>query len=207
MKHFKRVRSGIDVRPFLAEIEAIPDVWGVSTGRQEKFAVQREAQSVTLRGLFRSGGDTRTGWDVHESRWSKISRRLPTARSFLALFAAEMSCELSRAKIVLLPGGGKVYPHFDRGEYYRVRDRYHLILRSTDGSFMKAGKEEVRMKEGELWWFNNKKMHEARNEGEGDRIHFIFDLLPRTMLGEVAARKTTEVSGKDDPPGNAEDGS
>ncbi len=35
------------------------------------------------------------------------------------------------------------------------------------------------MQTGELWWFDNKQMHEARNDSDEDRIHFIFDLLPR----------------------------
>ena len=38
--------------------------------------------------------------------------------------------------------------------------------------------EEARMHEGELWWFDNKKPHEASNESDADRIHVIFDLLP-----------------------------
>jgi aspartyl/asparaginyl beta-hydroxylase (cupin superfamily) len=34
------------------------------------------------------------------------------------------------------------------------------------------------MREGELWWFDNKQEHEARNDSEYDRIHLIFDLEP-----------------------------
>ena len=66
-----------------------------------------------------------------------------------------------------------------------MRDRYHLVLRSAAGSWLKAGDEEVRMREGELWWFDNKQMHEAMNDGDQDRIHMIFDLLPRARAQEV----------------------
>jgi len=31
---------------------------------------------------------------------------------------------------------------------------------------------------GELWWFNNKQYHEAHNDSDAWRIHYIFDLLP-----------------------------
>lgn len=34
------------------------------------------------------------------------------------------------------------------------------------------------MREGELWWFDNKAVHEARNDSASDRIHLIFDLIP-----------------------------
>ena len=38
------------------------------------------------------------------------------------------------------------------------------------------------MREGELWWFDNRAVHEAFNDGDEDRIHLIFDLLPRARL-------------------------
>ena len=98
-----------------------------------------------------------------------------------------LQSEVSRAKIVNLPPGGRVYPHIDRGEYYRYRDRYHLVLRSPHGSWLRAGDETVRMAEGELWWFDNKEMHEAMNDGDADRIHFIFDLLPDVHKSKIDA--------------------
>ena len=41
------------------------------------------------------------------------------------------------------------------------------------------------MKEGELWWFDNDQMHEAHNDGDQDRIHMIFDMLPSHRAEEV----------------------
>ena len=55
---------------------------------------------------------------------------------------------------------------------------------------MKAGDEEIRMREGELWWFDNDQMHEAVNDGDEDRIHIIFDLLPAEM--RMKAAESTE---------------
>jgi outer membrane protein assembly factor BamB/orotate phosphoribosyltransferase len=51
-------------------------------------------------------------------------------------------------------------------------------LRSAAGSPLASGDEEVRMQEGELWWFNNKQFHHAANDSHEWRIHYIFDLLP-----------------------------
>ena len=71
---------------------------------------------------------------------------------------------------------------YNPGEYYRLHERHHLVLRSSLGSWLRAGEEEVRMREGELWWFDNRAVHEAFNDGDEDRIHLIFDLLPRARL-------------------------
>jgi hypothetical protein len=66
-----------------------------------------------------------------------------------------------------------------------MRNRYHLVLKSTHGSWMKAADEVNRMGEGELWWFDNDQPHEAFNDGEEDRIHMIFDLLPKARIAEA----------------------
>ena len=173
------------MRPFLDEIASIPYAWHLSTGRQDKIAVQREAQAIPLRGLVKSKTNGRARRDVHESRFTTSSRAFVVARTFLESFAAEQQAEMGRAKIVRLMPGRRVYPHIDRGEYYRLRDRYHLILRSPTGSYLKSGDEEVRMREGELWWFDNDQMHEAYNDGDSDRIHLIFDLLPLSRYAEA----------------------
>jgi aspartyl/asparaginyl beta-hydroxylase (cupin superfamily) len=186
MKYFKRIRSNIPTEPFLREIAQLDDAWAQVTGRQDKIAVQREALAIPLRGLRKSQIYGRKRRDVHESRWTTASAAFPLARAFITDVAAELDADLSRAKIVCLPAGRQVYPHIDRGEYYRFRGRYHMILKSSAGSWMKAGDEEVRMREGELWWFDNDQVHEAHNDGDEDRIHIIFDLLPAEMREKAA---------------------
>ena len=193
MKYFRKVHKMIDPKPFLDEIESVPDAWALNTGRQNKIAVQREAESIPIRGLVKSKIGDRARCDVHESRFTNISENFPKVRAFLEAFAAEQDAELGRGKIVRLKPGHRVYPHIDRGDYYVHRDRYHLILQSAAGSYLKSGDEEVRMQEGELWWFDNKQEHEAFNDGDGDRIHVIFDLLPLSRRGLVFAEDTAQA--------------
>lgn len=185
MEYFKLIDDAVDPKPFLAAIDSVDDAWSLSTGRQDKIAVQREALAIPLRGLRKSAINGRARRDVHESRWTTGSQRFPFIRAYLEDTAERLDSLLSRAKIVCLPAGKRVYPHIDRGEYYRARNRYHLVLKSTAGSWLKTEDEEVRMKEGELWWFDNDRMHEAFNDGDQDRIHMIFDLLPRERAEEV----------------------
>jgi aspartyl/asparaginyl beta-hydroxylase (cupin superfamily) len=194
MKYFERIRADVHPRPFLEEIAAVDGAWDAVTGRQDKIAVQREALAIPLRGLKKSAIGDKKRRDVHESRWTGASKSYPVACAFLKETAQQLDSLLSRAKIVCLPAGRRVYPHVDRGEYYRLRNRYHLVLRSTDGSWLKAADEEVRMREGELWWFDNDQMHEAINDGGQDRIHMIFDLLPRARLAEVFPERASALA-------------
>ncbi len=178
-KQFELIKEGIETAPLLREIVSVDGAWDLQKGRQDKILVQREAKSIPIRGIRKSKIAGRKLVDVHESRFTGTSKQFSLARKFLKNFAKEWGGELSRAKIVLLPPGKKVYAHRDRGEYYRVRDRFHLILQTSEaGSWLRAGDEAVRMKTGELWRFNNKAEHEAHNDSDMDRIHFIFDLKP-----------------------------
>ncbi len=178
MKYFQCERRSVPITPILRDIELNADAWYAQTGRQ-KIDVQREALSVPIRGLRKSKINGRKRRDVHESRYTTIARRFPAVVDFILSFADQKNAMLGRAKIVKLPGGNRVYPHVDRGEYYARRDRYHLVLKS-EGSWMRAGDEEIRMRTGELWWFDNKAEHEARNDSSNSRIHLIFDLEPQT---------------------------
>ncbi len=181
MKNFVLIKSGIDVQPFLDEINRHPNPWELHTGRQDKIKVQREARAIPLRGIVKSKIMGRKRYDVHESRFTTISKQFPVCIEFIKQFAQEIGGELSRAKLVNLPPGNRVYLHIDRGEYYKIRNRYHLVLSTgPEGSYLKAGDESVRMKTGELWWFDNKAPHESYNDSDQDRIHLIFDLLPKT---------------------------
>lgn len=176
--NFELIKPCVDPAPFLAEIARLDNPWDIATGRQDKIKVQREARAIAIRGLRKSAIGNRERRDVHESRYTSTARLFPYTTAFLESFAREYGGDLARAKIVCLPAGHRVYPHIDRGEYYALRDRFHLILQGQEGSWLKAGDEQLEMQTGELWRFDNKAVHEAYNGGDGDRIHFIFDLRP-----------------------------
>jgi hypothetical protein len=198
MSNFVLIRRGIDPQPFLDEIERFPDAWKVNLSRQKKLRVQRETQSFPLRGLVRSKLAGRKRRHVHESLYSPRADSFPLVIEFVNEFARSVDSELGRIRLVNLPPGNKVYPHVDRGEYYAVRNRYHLVLSTgSDGSLLKSGDEEIRMRPGELWWFDNNKPHESFNDSDCNRIHLIFDLLPpdkRELLeGDPLRLKPGEV--------------
>ncbi len=186
LKHFRLISSRVNVQPFLQEIVENTSLWQKDTSRQEKIKVQRETNSIYLRSAvkpFPSG--VTNGNDVHESRQTSVAKKFPAIMQWLESFTQKYGGELGRATIVRLAAKGQVYRHIDKGEYYRIRDRYHLVLQSAAGSLLGAGDEWVRMQPGEFWWFDNKAPHEAYNEADTWRIHLIFDLLPTQKSQEI----------------------
>ncbi len=195
---FRRLKQGVNIAPLMAEITEKSPLWFYDTSRQQKVAPQAETQSIFLRRAakpFPVGVDNAR--DVHDSCPTEVAKEFPVVMNWVEEFVKEIGGELGRLNIVRFKeiGGelgrlnivrlapkGRVYSHIDHGEYYRLRDRYHLVLQSRSGSWMKCGNQEAVMHEGELWWFDNKQPHEAFNPSEQWRIHIIFDVLPEISL-------------------------
>jgi hypothetical protein len=178
MRFFRLIQSGVDVAPLLSEASARMELWAVNTSRQDRIAVQRDTNTIFIRSPV-SRPDLAVN-DNQESRFTGLAPLFPKAVALMSGLAKTMNAELSRATIVRLKPKGSVARHTDAGSYYLIRDRYHLVLYSGAGSILRSGDEEVRMRAGELWWFNNKQFHESYNESDEWRIHYIFDLLPIT---------------------------
>jgi outer membrane protein assembly factor BamB/orotate phosphoribosyltransferase len=176
MNFLKLIRSEINIVPLLEEIMGQEQAWQINTSRQDKINVQGDTNSIFISRAVRRP-DLKAN-ENQESEFTKISQLFPRAVEFMTSIAAEMNASLSRATIIRLKPHSKVSSHIDKGSYYLIRDRYHLVLNSPKGSMMLCGDEKVYMQPGELWWFNNKQYHEAANESDGWRIHYIFDLLP-----------------------------
>jgi hypothetical protein len=177
MDYFRRVLTDIDLAPLLQEIEENEEAWLANTTRQDQIPIQRETQTIGIRDPIKCPDLEKS--ENQESEWSKLSESFPLACKFMSDVAQAEGGELSRAAIVRLKPKGNVYLHTDLGSYYLIRNRYHLVLKSDQGSILMSGGETVRMKEGELWWFDNLQYHQAMNNSEDWRIHFIFDVLPK----------------------------
>lgn len=187
VRHFRKIAECVDIAPLLDELDAGSDMWSVDTSRQRKVRCQRHTRNIFLRAPRKPlPPGAKNANDVHESRLAPAAGRFPLALAFCERVAAELDAELGRATLVTLLPNSRVYPHVDAGAYYRVRDRLHLVLKSSQGSPLTAGDETVVMREGELWAFDNKARHFADNPSAEPRVHLIFDVLPAPGRGFYA---------------------
>ena len=176
--------ADLPVRSLVAELEAAPEMWERDTSRQRKVRCQRHTRNIFLRTARKPlPPGAKNANDVHESRVFWMAGRFPRALACCERIAEWLGAELGRATLVALMPDCEVYPHIDSGDYYRIRDRYHLVLKSRDGSVLTAGDETVVMREGEMWAFDNKVRHSAKNPSTEPRVHLIFDVLPAVGRG------------------------
>jgi aspartyl/asparaginyl beta-hydroxylase (cupin superfamily) len=180
----KRIETGVDVSIFNEELfQADGTLQNASPSREWPH---REAFHIFLRGVSREALAKKDGFHgaVTTSIDTPTLQHYPKIKAWAETFAHERRGQLERMVIAALAPHKQVYRHADRGYYFAPRDRYHLVLKS-DGSWMRIAGQEETLKEGEVWWLNNKAGHESFNDSDNVRIHLIVDIYPHSVLRRV----------------------
>lgn len=188
MQNFQKIAEGVDVMPLMLGIKRLAklnDVWQADTYlRDYPQGPFGDTESIILRFPLRSVHETEqalndhlAGFDQHENADQPIFKSLPEARPVIfALMAAVQGERLGRCMINKLRPGGQIYPHADTPDHAAYYDRFHVVLQSAPGSIFKCGGEQLMMRTGEVWWFNNLLEHAVVNNSADDRIHLIVDI-------------------------------
>ena len=175
--NFTRLASPFDLRLIREELARRPEDWLHCTTRQQALKVHRHTQAIEL--LVNEGVD-KTGahsYKCHNVRPSDLAEHYPSTLKMLYQFAEQQDAILGRVAFTRLAPQAEIGAHYDRGEYYWIRDRYHLVIDSF-GSFLEAGRDRQFMVDTEFWVFNNKLTHRGHNPTDQWRVHLIFDLYP-----------------------------
>lgn len=204
MKHFKKIRDGIDVQPYIDELSAHSQMFESDSSRQKGIPVQRETKAVLLFGVDVGDADrsqldyafldtqARHGMAIrYRGTPTPESRILTTSTQYVKDLCKEMKGVPGRAVIARLKPDGRIYSHVDDSLYWLMRDRYHLVVKCGEkGTWFRAGDEEVHMRQGELWWFDPTVAHEAHNVSGEMRIHFVIDILsPHSLFSYLVRAK------------------
>lgn len=170
MSYIKIIEKGIDVKPFLKVLEDNPEDWDYLyklTGVNGVSGLNQSLMPMIMGYVIDPNQDIK---DSEFQEDTEIKWKHHAIFDYLKSYGIEDVC---RAGYFKLPLGGKVIWHYDDGEYYTTKDRYHLSLQ---GRYRyKVEDEEIVVEPGTFFWFDNKAFHESENIGETDRITFVFD--------------------------------
>lgn len=200
MENLIRVASDLPIRAMLAAVEARPDLWGAITERQEHPASpHRDTEAVFLR--WCAGRDVVSVFtDLHTVDYPALHVLHRAAWPLLdTVYAAVGGLEMGRAMVVNLKPRGFITPHADEGAYADHFERFHVPLRTSSDCFFHVdgdrGTETVRMRPGELWWFDHKRTHWVGNCSDEPRWHLIVDIVaPKYRRERRAAVPAMEPS-------------
>lgn len=179
MRNFQQVGSGLQTLPLLHAATRQKHLWNQNLLRTtHENTPHGQVEDIWLRFNDLELAKTRSDiMDQHESICYPAWHALPQAHEIIFdLIRYVKGIRLGRVLITRLAPGKCVLPHIDSGDHAAYYDRYHVMLQNAPGSIFRAGNEEVTMKAGEVWWFDNQQEHEVINNSRLDRITMIVDI-------------------------------
>jgi len=175
--NFTKLAVGIPVTELKEYLYKNPYLWRLNTIRQSfKDSPHIDTECIFVRGPSEFTASEYQGsidaqmFNIPEQLSDILKNTLSIADSVIN------AKELGYILIVNLLPGGEVFEHCDEGVYADYYDRYHLVVKSSDGNIFKVNGEEQIMREGDLWTFNHRAPHSVINYSPDDRIHIIFDV-------------------------------
>lgn len=178
----------VDTTRLLLAIKRQPELWKEDTFlRDYPQAPFGEVESIMLRfpekRVFEQEEELeryKQGehfFDQHESVDYPPYALLPEARPMvMALMAYVQGERLGRVMINKIAPSGRIFPHADTPEHTDYYTRFHIVLQSGAGCIIRAGDEQLDMRTGDVFWFNNKLEHEVVNNSNLDRISMVVDI-------------------------------
>jgi hypothetical protein len=138
--------------------------------------------------LNRSGRFDDTSVDHDRSVRNKSfhhAHEYPALGEFIALFPHAVNMRLNG----MSPSGG-LSPHEEhivwrRGRRYYLRARFHLPIETNPHAVVLLDGDLFHFESGCIYFFNNGCIHSAKNEGETQRYHLVWDMLLTTDTIEL----------------------
>ncbi len=180
MNNFLKLAEGIDVMPLFLELQRQPHLWDQVRYRKDgKDTPHSEMSDVWIRyndiRPYQERGDYSGLNDSHEAIWYPAYYALPSLRPLIFGLMARVEGErLGGIWITRIPAGSKIAKHTDSGWHVETFEKFYLSLESEPGAEFYCEDEMICPKAGDLYWFDNRRMHWIDNRSSGNRTTLII---------------------------------
>ena len=175
MSRFQKIAEGFDATDTLLELAAQPELWDRHLERRRSdTSPHRETQDIWCR--YRAPGEKHDWHQPFRSVWYPCWQSL---RSLWPLYhpLAETvkATDCGGVLITRIPPGCWVYPHHDRGTWHseHYTTKIWTILKANPRCINYSVDQDVIMKPGESWSYDNLEPHAVHNGGDDDRLCLI----------------------------------
>jgi hypothetical protein len=175
--------AGLPVDALLAELAANPQVWDEHTSRTAPANSPHHGLSdiwVRYNDWANFTGDSKAFNEEHDAVWLPPADVLPSAKRLAKTVMGIVGGDrLGMVLITRIPPGGRVAPHVDAGWHARYYDKYAVQIKgNADQAFHFEG-ESLSAEPGDLYAFDNSKLHWVTNDSDEERITCIICIRGR----------------------------
>jgi hypothetical protein len=171
----------INVSEAVRQLDAHPELWNQHRHRKDApGSPHNQMDDIWLR--YRAFQELREPADYlkpHFAEFYPAWHELPAIRTIVRrVFVSVPAVYLGGVLITRIPPGGKILPHHDRGGWHAETMNYkvYVPLKANPECVNRCEDESVVMKPGEVWTFDNLKVHSVENNGETERVTLIISM-------------------------------
>lgn len=185
----------VDIAPLLALVERVSDAaWSAENARKENaFPCFHDTRHIIFR--FTPGNRTpldsysTPAWDIWASVLTPIMETAIRDYGF-------RDPAFPKAMLARLAAGARIDRHVDGAGSNLCTHKIHVPLVTNPGALFESGGEVRHLPAGEAVEVNNVGEHSARNDGEEDRIHLIFEVFERDYARDASEQEAPAVRAK-----------
>ena len=195
-KDFTLVGVNFNVLPYMAQLNAHPELWEQSRDFRKvpryngELSPHRESHDIWVRHQnYEALGE----YDTEEGResimksaiseWYPESLKLPAAVDMAEAVCRHLSAiQLGGHYVIKIPAGKKVYPHSDWSWHSTYYNKYMVILKTQPGvvfGWERSG--NLIPLTGDLWNFENDTNHWVYNDSDEDMLIATFSVRTFNM--------------------------
>jgi quercetin dioxygenase-like cupin family protein len=177
MTSIRHVASGFNVAEAVKQLDAHPEVWNLHRQRTEMYGTPHNGVSdvwVRYRDWAEYTGDWQAFHEEHTSVWYPCVAVLPAVWSLARKVKRHVGAKtLGGVLVTKIPPGGRVEPHVDGGWHASHYEKFAVQLKGNDRQAFCFEDSELRAEPGDLYTFDNSKLHWVVNDSDSERMTLI----------------------------------
>lgn len=183
LQHFHKIAEGIDISGIRFDLAACPHLWNEHRYRKDGDQTPHsEMSDIWVRyndvEPFRAAGSYVGFNDVHVPVWYRAWHEMPSLKPIvLGLMAMEQGEMLGGVLITRIPPGAGITKHVDDSWHVRYFEKFYLSIESAAGAVFGCDHgnaiETIEPTPGDLYRFDNRKLHWVQNDSDADRVTLI----------------------------------
>jgi hypothetical protein len=182
----RKLTFTMPVASLVSEIHAHPELWNDFDLRtNHPQSPHRELSDIFVRYNARENftGDRQAFNGPHVPVWWPAADLLPSARKIAMQLMRELNGdELGMVLITKIPAHTQCYPHTDNGHHAGRYDKYAVQLASAERQFFEVDGVRLSAKPGEVYFFDNSRLHRVVNDSDEDRMSLIVCIRNRFTM-------------------------
>jgi len=171
--HF-RIGLTVDTELLKEQLFYKPYLWDKNNARR----MGPGSPHVEMRDIWIRANKNPEGTDYtkeHDSEWYPAFQALPACRQIIFDVMAAVDGErLGDILITKLPPGGKIHPHVDGGWHAKYYQKFYVPIKNAPGATFNFEDGIIEPDEGDVYYFENDKLHWVENKSQQDRIAMII---------------------------------